>query len=624
MDARGPRRSVVVLLLVALVLPAAAPHAVAAGDGAEGGGADADGDDAGDADGDVPVDAAASALFDDLARAARALDGGNGTAAREAVASARDRFNTSIAPASTADPEAMRAALDALDDPVDAGDATALRTAVVAVEAELLALAAANVGDAAPGNEAAVAAWLAATKGRVDAPGRVLPDDGSDGPQAGADPDPDAVLDAVLAHRLLEEVAAAKAARLHDPLGSTVASVHVDRALALWPVVRPRANATLPPAAFDLLDGAMAELDARVADLSPGDAAGLDDVQGPLTVLAYRRAAGAVDIVAAGVEGALFAAHRAWADGAPAADALFEAAFQAYYRHRAFLFREGEAGVGAVDDAIESLDSSVEEGLVPFIEEGVRGTAAALRETALLGYGLVVKVEQVVVSPGDRGPIRVALFHAPVEGVASFELTLGYDPAVAAVRDVRPGRLSDGFAWEDRGSAPSTGAGSAELVLSGGADPPFVGSAMLATVEVEARGAPADQTALRVAAWRFTAGSGDRADVLLLRDGSLRVGGAPSDDGAAAGAGGPSLPALPAAGPARALTVLVLAVTVAALLPRRGSDGEGGPDGFRRSAEGAGGAGAVVARVRSRGAGVGSRAPPGLSPRGPGPSRRSP
>lgn len=503
----------------------------------------------------VPVPAGASPVAGegrlptgDLIEAARALDADAADAARAHVADARRVFEDGYANHSLVPADAPRGLLDELANTTEPGP---FRDEIVAFEAALLDLVARNVdAHLENGSSADARAWLLAGQAMVDAPGRRLPYDRVLAPLAGNGTPPradvDAALDATAAFRLLEQVQTADDLQAVD---HPAWRVHADRAATWWGVVEPRARRRLPDEAFSALQGNISRLEDRLADRDePGP---LPSIRGPLTALAYHRSIERLDEVGAGVEAGIFALHRTVHRDPSVVPERRQAFLADYGRHRAFLGVGGEGDIRPLDQAVLALNRSVADR--SGVGQATADAADELRRVALLDYGVVLKVEPLAIRTDRVHQAKVTLLRPPLGGLASYEVTIGFDPGVASVEDVTARAVQRNFSWS-RGDGTVTFGGEADR---------FTRGAIVAHLHLLGVGEPGASTGLNVTSHRFERVDGEPAHVFFVRDGQATVAEILDDDGGGDGDGSGS--PLPAPG----AVLSGLAVALAALGRRR-------------------------------------------------------
>lgn len=487
----------------------------------------------------------------DLVQAAKALDRDDADAARDHVADARRVFEDGYANHSLVPADTPRGVLDELANTNESGP---FRDRLVAFETALFELVASNV-DAHLDNGSLqdARAWLLAGRAMVDTPGRRLPYDRplaslADG-SAPARADVQTALDATAAFRLLEVVQTADDLQAAD---DPAWRVHADRAASWWQVVEPRARARLPDAAFDPLSSNVSRLEDRLADRDePGP---LPSIRGPLTALAYHRSIERLDEVAAGVEAGIFALHRTVRQDPLAVPDRREAFLADYGRHRQFLGVVGEGDIRPLDREVLALNRSAAN--LSGVGQAAADAADELRRVGLLDYGIVLEVQHLAIRTDRVHQAQIRLLRPPLQGLSGYEVTIGYDPAVASVENVTARRFERNHSWSAAGGT---------LTFGGEADR-FTQGAIVAHLHLLGVGEPGSSTGLNVTSRSFTRVDGEPAEVFFVRDGQATVAEILVDDGDDDGGDGDgSGSPLPAPG----AVLAALAVVLAALGRRR-------------------------------------------------------
>lgn len=453
------------------------------------------------------------AMLDRVANARANASAGDVSGAEDEARAARDHLQNAEELDVVNGTGPLAASLDVLAERAREGNATDVATQAVALEARTLALLANATVEGNLGLER-TDRWIG---DHLAAPGRLTPPAARPVVESDTAHDREAALDALLADRVLEEVAAAEALSLQ---GNPSASTHAERARLLWGHLGERIQGAVDEPAARSLDRAMANLSTGLDDVEAGRS-GLAEVTGPLTAVAYHRSIDRIEAIAATLERVLFLAERTMDTEPDHAETLFEHSVQLYRNHRAHLLRHGERGTQPTDRAFQALAPAVQQGSHQEAEEAVATAARELRASTSLGHGLRFTLQDIEAESNAQNRVPLGFANTGLEGIASYRVVLTFDPAQLALADVEP-------VWAPANTTVEHADGRVAIEADG---PPAFGRTHLATLVTDL-GPGQEPVTIDVAETRFRTPAGHPELVASVENGSLvPKGTTPSDGG---------------------------------------------------------------------------------------------
>lgn len=319
------------------------------------------------------------------------------------------------------------------------------------------------------------------------------------------------LLDSALAIRAREAIM--EALLLNRTGAREEARATAQGAEALVATLIPEASSRLPDALRDPLEGNATGIAQAVLAVPNGTSDHfLTGLIAPLTALEYNHRIEVLEEFGARNIDPAFVVARAASEDPDQSRALAQAAFERYAADRARLGVMGEGTAEGIDDAYRALLEAQEQGSPEAVLEAAGAVRGAVAEVALLDPGFTLKVETGGVQPNRTHKYHVAFLRPTLEGIASYEIEIGYNASVVETVDV-----TTADAEHELTSTLEPGVAR----LEGSFDPSLVSNVRLVLLHLEARGPPASETDLTIEEATFREPDGDRMDPFILRDGHV-------------------------------------------------------------------------------------------------------
>jgi hypothetical protein len=442
----------------------------------------------------------------------------NASQAEERAQSAQEAFEHAVTQNGHNDAPAVLEAVDGFVNETGKENATtaSIVTAAVGVEAQALDLLVADDATnystrSGPGPNETLA-WLA---DRADPRTVPAPANGTVGMVEGVH-SRRAAIDALLAARVLEEVAAAEVLALQ---GTPGAHDHADRAKLLWDALGPRLSAALEQDVARGLDEGIGNLSTRLDDVQAGQG-DLVEITGPLTAVTYHRSIDRLTGIVASIEGPLFLALRTMDTEPDRSERLLEDTEQHYRNHRVNFLRHGDRGTLPTDRAFETVLRTLGNGTTEELATAIEDAVTEMHESAKVGYGLRFTVRDTEWDGASTEQIPVGLTNTGLEGIEGYRVALRFNSSNVNVTDVE-------MVWAERNASVERAEGKVVLAADG---PKAFGGTHLATLSVQPRADTAD-AAIRVSEHTFDTPEGAEAIVAEVEGAELSFGGSGPSSG---------------------------------------------------------------------------------------------
>ncbi len=367
---------------------------------------------------------------------------------------------------------------------------------------------------ATAGDTALAAAWLELPWSRISGEARATPTlEPSEG-RAPVEPAEEHKT-ALVAIRARELVVQGLAFHLEGADGA--ARTSADAARPWLQTLAPTVERSLPTGMAEAFKTNLSTVHKAIRNVerqAPGTHA-LAGLLAPLTALEYQHDVEPLEVQASrNVDAALISA-RALREDPGRASALVNGTLSLYAADRPGIQLQGEGSLDNVTEAYGDLVEAVQASQSERADDAAGTIRDGLAEVALLGYGVVLKLETGAVQPDREHTYRLTLVRPSLEGVERVRLTVRYDPGVVRLTDVELAPRLNGTVE----AASETG----RLSLAATFEEPLVRSARIALVTIVATGEPGSQTELTLTDVEVQEPDEDILELYRLRHGSATV-----------------------------------------------------------------------------------------------------